>query len=277
MAQLLRLAGGRISGRGWKKLANLVTNPWIEYIGTALIVVATAELGRLLGLWWRRRRPNVPGLDLATLQGAGLSLLALMIGFTFAMTLGRHDARLRGVLDEANAIGTTSLRAGMLPEPYSGEVRKLIGDYVQLRTELIRGPADQAVLDQVVRRSAQMQAELWRHAIAATTADPHSIAAGLFATSLNQMIDLQEVRLAAARNRVPPAVFALLYGIAMVAVGFNGYVAGLAGGAGRIPSAIMAAMLATVIAMVADIDRSQSGFITVGQQPLVNLQESLGR
>ena len=89
------------------------------------------------------------------------------------------------------------------------------------------------------------------------------------------MIDQQEVRLAAARNRVPPTVLFLLYGIALVGIGLSGYVGGLASRSGRLPHALMALMVATVIVMIDDIDRPQSGLITVGQQPLINLKESL--
>jgi hypothetical protein len=214
---------------------------------------------------------------LTTLESAGLGLLALLIGFTFAMALTRFDARLRGVLDEANAISTTELRARLLPEPQATEARKLLGDYTRVRIDLIRGPGDSASLDQAVRRSTELQAELWNCAVAAAGADPRSVSTGLFVNSLNEMIDLQEVRLAAGRNRVPPAVLLFLDGVAIVAIGLSSYVGGLAGRWGRIPHAIIAVMIGTVIAMVSDIDRSRSGLITVSQQTLLNLEPNLTR
>lgn len=106
-------------------------------------------------------------------------------------------------------------------------------------------------------------------------ADPHSIQAGLFVQTLNEMIDLQETRLAATRHRVPVPIFLLLHAIAVVAIGFSGYHGGLWGGMGRIPIAITAMMVASVIGMVGDIDRPQSGFVTVDLQPAFNLRESM--
>ena len=55
------------------------------------------------------------GANISMLENAALGLLALMIGFTFAMALSRFDARRDAVLKEANSIGTTALRARLLP------------------------------------------------------------------------------------------------------------------------------------------------------------------
>lgn len=252
------------------------SGPWLGYAAIIVLVIAAGEAGRFAGIRWRRSWRQAQAPELSTLEGAGLGLLALMIGFTFAMTLSRFDARLGGVRDEANAIATAMLRSGMLPEPHAAEARRLLADYVQVRLDLISGVADDAAaLDTAIGRSNRIQAQLWRHVVAVSVAEPQSIPAGLFAASLNQMFDLQEVRLAAARNRVPIAVLVLLIAIAVGVIGLSGYVAGLDGGRGRIPHALMAFMFAAVIAMVDDIDRSQSGFITVNQQALLNLQRSV--
>ena len=250
-------------------------NFWVRYAVAVLIVVAAAEFGRWLGLSWRQRRSDALTAELLTLEGAALGLVALMIGFTFSMALTRFDARAKGVVDEANIIATTASRARALPEPHAAEVRKLLSDYVQVRVDGIGDVDVRNPLDTAIRRSGELQADLLRHAADVSIADPYSIPAGLFATSLSEMIDQQEVRLAAARNRVPPAVLFLLYGIALVGIGLSGYVGGLASRSGRLPHALMAFMVATVIVMVDDIDRPQSGLITVSQQPLINLKESL--
>jgi hypothetical protein len=258
-------------------LDQLYLNPWFAYGLAAAIILAAAEFGHLLGVSWRRRHPDDTLPDISTLVSAALGLLALMIGFTFSMSLGRYDVRRGALLDEANAIGTTDLRARMLPEPHAGEVRKLLRDYVQLRLDLSREPPNSISFQQGVARSSDLQAKLWQHAMAVSAADPRSIPAGLFVQTLNEMIDLQEKRLTASRGRVPPAVFVLLYGIASVALGFSGYLTGLRSGRERIPVAIMALMFAGVIGLVGDIDRSQSGFITVDQQAMQNLRANMDR
>jgi hypothetical protein len=89
------------------------------------------------------------------------------------------------------------------------------------------------------------------------------------------MIDLQETRLGASRNRVPRVVFVLLYGVAAVSIAFAGYVSGLGHRRRRVPVAIMALLVASVIGMTDDIDRSQSGFIAVSQRAMHSLKDSL--
>ncbi len=255
-----------------------ILSPWAAYGLSMAAMLAAAELGRLIGVWWDHRHHEAMSANIPIFVGAALGLLSLMIGFTFSMTLSRFDARLSGVVNEANAIGTTALRARMLPEPHASDVKELLRAYVQLRIDATRTPASATSLERVIARSNELQAELWQHAAAVSAADPRSVPAGLFVQAVNEMIDLQETRLAAGRNRVPAVVFFLLYAVGVVAIGLSGYVEGLAGGReGRIPVAIMAVMIASVIAVVGDLDRSQGGFITVGQQAMENVKEGLGR
>ena len=124
------------------------------------------------------------------------------------------------------------------------------------------------------RRSDDLQAQLWRQAVEVNAANPQ-LNIVLFVQSLNQAIDLQQTRLFAARNGVPGALFLLLYAIAVVAVGFSGFAVGLEGKQGPIPAAILGALVASVIGLIADIDRPRSGFITINQQPIFDLQASL--
>src|SRR5271169_2651509 len=88
------------------------------FLTSLVVMLATIEIGRLIGV----RAAGRGGDDVSTLEGAILGLLALMIGFTFAMALSRFEARREAVVNEANAIGTTALRARLLPAPHRAEV-----------------------------------------------------------------------------------------------------------------------------------------------------------
>ena len=249
-------------------------HPWAAYALTVAIVIGSGEIGHLIGKFLRRRAKPVAS-EPSTLEGAMLGLLALLIGFTFAMALSRFDARLAAVVQEANAIGTTSLRARMLPPAQANDVRKLLREYVQLRIDLFRSVPNPARLESAVRRSNALQEALWQHAMAAGAADPRSIQTGLFVQVLNEMIDQQEVRLAAARNHVPPVVFLMLDGVAMVTLAFSGYVGSLYRKQGPLPIAIIGLVTAVVIAIVGDLDVSQGGFITTNQLAIQDLERSL--
>src|SRR6266850_3993533 len=100
--------------------------PTIFLVGLA-VVLAASEIGHRFGV----RAAARGGDDVSTLESAVLGLLALMIGFTFAMALSRFEARRDAVLNEANAIGTTALRARLLAEPYRTESLKLLREYAQ--------------------------------------------------------------------------------------------------------------------------------------------------
>jgi hypothetical protein len=153
-------------------------------------------------------------------------------------------------------------------------VRKLLREYVQLRIDVLREPQDQVSFEAATRRSDDLQAQLWQQAVEVNAADPR-LNIFLFVQPLNQAFELQETRLFAARNRVPGALFLLLYAIAVVAVGFSGFAVGLEGNQGPVPAAILGALVASVIGLIADIDRPRSGFITISQQPIFDVQASL--
>jgi len=93
----------------------------IFFIGLASIL-AMSEIGWQLGT----RTKGRAGSNFSTLESAMLGLLALMLAFTFSMALTRFEARRDAVLTEANAIGTTALRARLLPEPQRSETLKLL-------------------------------------------------------------------------------------------------------------------------------------------------------
>ena len=125
-------------------------------------------------------------------------------------------------------------------------------------------------IDQAIRRSLEIQDELWHAGMEAAAANPQGVPSGLFIQALNTMIDVHEERLSAARNQVPLAVFALLEGIAIIAFAFEGYSLQLAKIRNRGAIWLMAAMIGSVIMLIVDLDRPQGGFITVDQRPLLD-------
>ena len=132
-----------------------------------LVILGLSEIGWQLGV----RAEGKGGSNLATLESAMLGLLALMIAFTFSMALSRFDARRDAVLNEANAIGTTALRARLLPEPHRADTLKLLTEYVQIRLDIVRTGASLAERMAVVDRSNALQEALWQQAKAMASKD----------------------------------------------------------------------------------------------------------
>lgn len=242
----------------------------ISLLGLAAILAAI-EIGRWLGLHvGDQNDDNVP-----TLEGAAIGLLALMVGFTFAMSLSRFEARRDAISAEANAIGTTALRARLLPEPHRKEVLELLRDYAKVRLDLTQHPATPADLSAAIQRSNALQEKLWQQAEAMTAIDRSVVPTGLFIQTLNEMIDDQAKRLAAIRNRVPNIVQLGLFGVAIVASGFAGYATGLDKRRSRFPVCVMGLLAGAVILLILDLDRPGAGFIEVSQQPMIDTASSI--
>jgi hypothetical protein len=236
-----------------------------------LLILGAGELGNQLGE--RAARRGVPGVS--TLEGAILGLLALMIGFTFSMALSRFEARRDAVVIEATAIGTTALRARLLPAPHNRETVKLLLDYTQLRLDLTLRPVSAQEFNAGIARSSVIQEALWQQAKAVAAKDNAMVPTGLFLQALNEMIDDQDKRLAALGNRLPMIILVALYGVSIVAIGIAGYGSGLESKRTRGPLYLTGILVASMVLLIQDIDRPGAGFITVSQQPMVNAAASI--
>jgi hypothetical protein len=241
------------------------------FLASLVFILAATEIGRRLGAQSGNKGSNTASM----LAGAALGLLALMIGFTFAMTLSRFEARRDALLKEANAIGTTALRARMLPENQRREIFALLQDYVKIRLDLTEGALSGAELTSAIDRSNALQEKLWQQAMAAAAANETMVPAGLFIQTLNEMIDAQETRLTALRNRVPDVVILALFAVAAVAGAFAGYASVLETGRAVIAVYVMGLVVTSVIMLILDLDRPTAGFIDVSQQPMIDVARSI--
>ena len=206
------------------------------------------------------------------LVGSILALLAFLLAVTMGMASDRFDARRAVVLNEANAIGTTYLRAGYLPEPASGQIRELLRRYVPLRITLT--DSDNLVGD--IAASQEILTELWTisEGVARTTDQGDLVS--LYLDSLNETIDLHETRITARFARVPETVVLLLVGGSALSLAMVGYSAGLTKRRGLLNAVVLVLALGAVIMIVVDLDRPREGFIQVSQQPLIDLQRQIG-
>jgi hypothetical protein len=134
------------------------------FFGTFLLVILSIFLGYKIGVYQKKRYGGKEKTPMGTVVGATLGLLAFMLAFTFGITAARFDARKQLVLDDVNAIGTLFLRTDFLVEPYRTEIRKLLRDYVHLRTEWIDHPEK---LEEDLTLSEEIQNKVWSRAVEA--------------------------------------------------------------------------------------------------------------
>ena len=244
----------------------------VLYPLTFVLIAGAAEVGAWIGQ--RSRGGATSGSDIGTLTSAALGLVALLLAFSFSLSLSRYDARRSQVLEEANAIGSTANFALMLPEPAREPILGLLRDYTAVRIGL-GIPFDPAKFQRDVARSLELQTRLWQQAVAVTAQAPQSLAVYRFVGSLNEMNNIHERRLTALRNHVPVAVMFMLTGTAMVAMGFTGFNAGVVGARRHLTTFIMAVTVALLIMLIVDLDRPYRGLIQVPVQALVDTAQSI--
>jgi len=244
----------------------------VFFILFALISLACYEGGFRLGRWWQNREPGEQEGPTGVLVGSILALLAFLLAVTMGMASDRFDARRAIVLDEANAIGTTYLRAGYLPEPASSQIRELLRQYVPLR---IRTSSSDDLQGDIQKSQAILN-QLWTIAEGVAKTTNQGDLVSTFIESLNDTIDLHETRVTAASARVPETVVLLLIIGSALTLGMVGFSAGLTRRRSLLSAAVLIIALGAVITIVVDLDRPREGFIQVSQQPLIDVQHQIG-
>jgi hypothetical protein len=245
---------------------------WGLFIVVCLFLLLAYEIGFRAGRWWQKRQPGEQEGPGGVLIGSLLTLVAFLLAVTMGMASDRFDNRRGLVLQEANAIGTTFLRAGYLPAPANDDMRELLRQYAPLRI----ATSDRTVLNQNIARSEELHDQMWAIAEEVARTAGNDVNA-LFIESLNEVIDVHEARvIAGVYARIPETVIWLLAAGAFLSVGMLGYGAGISGQRSVLSAVVLVVALATVLTLVLDIDRPRDGLIVVSQQPLIDLMNDIG-
>lgn len=244
---------------------------WLLFVFTMVFSMLGVGVGTWLARLALRHEAKEPEAPLGSLVSAVLGLLAFILAFTFGMTAARFDARRALVLEESNAVGTTYLRAGLLPEPRRLEVRRLLREYVDSRLKPTLGSLHEALLEsEKIHRLLWAQAEL----LVQEKMDPQLRT--LFVTSLNEVIDLHQSRKTVALlYRIPGPIWLAVYLLSTLTMVAIGYQVGMAGARWLRGMPVMTAAFSLVIVMIADIDRPGEGNIVVSQQPLADVKQMM--
>ncbi len=210
--------------------------------------------------------------DLNVVMSAALTLLGLIIGFSFSLAISRYDQRKNLEEAEANAIGTEYIRADFLSPAEAANVRVLLKNYLDQRV-LFYGTRDDRHLRQINADTARLQADLWTAVRPATEAKPTPVAA-LVVSGMNDVLNSQGYTQAAWWNRIPSAAWGLMVVIAICCNLLVGY------GAHRAETkSILLLVLPLIVSisffLIADIDSPRGGVVRVGAQNLTSLSQSL--
>jgi hypothetical protein len=247
----------------------IVSHPFFVFPLSFIVLWLSAHIGA----FFRSRLPPLAEeqrQDFSVLQGAILTLLSLLIGFTFSMGISRYDLRKNYEEAEANAIGTEYVRSDLLPGSDLAEVRELLRNYVDQRV-LFYTTRDAQQLRQLNTDTAQLQNRLWSAVKTRSESQPTPIVA-LAVSGMNDVLNSQGFTQAAWWNHIPVAAWILMV---LIAVGCNV----LVGFGSRRPNSLLFILLPLAVSvsffLLADLDSPRGGMIRVQPKNLLILSQSL--
>jgi hypothetical protein len=208
--------------------------------------------------------------EFSLLLGGTITLLALIIGFTFSMAVSRYDQRKNYEAEEANAIGTEHVRASLLPAADAARVRGLLKNYVdqRIRRYTIRSASE---IQRIDAETARLQSEMWAAVATAALVQSHP-AMALVVSGMNDVLNSQGYTQAAWWNRIPAAAWILVMAISIFCNFLVGY-----GGHRRSAFVLVILPIALSVSLffIADIDSPQWGLIRIEPQNLESVAEAL--
>jgi hypothetical protein len=249
----------------------LVRHPLLVFIVSAFLLWSSALIGAFLRKH-RLIRDDGEREDFGFVLASTLTLLGLIIGFSFSMAVGRYDQRKNLEADEANKIGTEYLRLDFFPPEDAAKLRELLKSYLDQRI-LFYQKRDIADLPEIDAATARLQSQLWTAAQVPAAAHPSPLT-GLAISGMNEVLDSQGYTQAAWWNRIPVAAWCLMLLIAIccnLLIGFGAH--------GESPKPGLLGIFPIIVSLafflISDIDSPRGGVIHVRPQNLEKLAQSL--
>lgn len=250
------------------------------FFGTIAIVIGSIELGFRLGRVSRRKSEDEKESPVSAIAGSILGLLAFMLAFTFGIVAERFDNRKGLVREEANLIRTAYQRSDFLPEADRATAKGLMREYLEKRITFtqehrLRGMSPDQMKAGLAEATG-IQQRLWDMAVENARLDMDSDVAALYIESLNDMTSIHGSRVAVGlQQRVPSGIWIILWSLIFFGMTAVGYQTGIAGSKRTPAQGILAISFSMVITLIAMLDRPHSRYITVPQQPLIDLQDQI--
>jgi hypothetical protein len=249
-------------------MSALIDNPFVVFAIAVTAQWGAAFVGDLLR---RRLRPlkKEERDDFDTVLTATLTLLALIIGFSFSMAVTRYDQRKNLEEAEANAIGTAFLRADLLQADSAANVRQFLRKYAEQRIDFYN--SNGRVTQQTSSSAANVQDELWSSVLRAAEAQPNPLLA-LAVSGMNDVFNSQAQTAAAWLNRIPTGAWVLMLLIAIFANVLLGY---RERSSGRIALLVFPVIASIAFFLIADIDSPYVGVISVAPHNLIATSKAM--
>jgi len=247
---------------------------WGILLASLVIIFVSMQSGFLLG---KRKMESlsteVERPQLGPIVTASLTLLVFLIAVVFGSVEYRYEERKHIALEEANAIGTVYLRAGLLPETARAKIRQSLYEYVTLRIELSQLETIHQV-EQSLEKSEALQSIMWSRAVTVADQQPTPISA-LFLQSLNQLIDTHATRVTLGIHyRLPGSILIVLYGLTIITMVMGGYGSGLSRYHHVTTLTLLTSLVfSVVLTLVVVLDRPWPRLASVTQEAMIDVQK----
>ena len=253
-------------------------NEYVFFLGMFLFLFVIAELAFHYGRYTSKRKERADDLSTqaSTVAGTLLGLLALLLGFAFAMALGRFEHRKELLLKEINDIQTAYLRADLLPENSRDAIKSSFADYTLLRVNYYKQGTFASEMQSNIEETIALQQRMWNETVAVyNTPDAKVSQTNLFTNALSSVFDDQTNRTVIRNDHVPEAILWLLIFVAVMAICTSTYALGLRNATIFLPRIVWILAISSVMTIIIDLDRPIRGIIQINQHDMLDLHHAI--
>lgn len=245
---------------------------WVFGLVLIILLALSLEVGYRIGYGQRDRWKDAETGGGSLVLTSMFAVMGLILAFSYAAGVSRHENRKQAVVHEANAIGTAFLRSNLIDEPGRTVLKQALLEYANTRVYKTGVIITNEELKRRIEKTKQRLAMLWpvTEKVVNQRDPPGPIEASLVA-AINDVIDMHTTRVAGAVDRLPTAVFWMLILITTASLAIAGFNAGISGQISRWRMTTFVVILAVVLLVIIDFDRPSDGLIRVSQASLYNV------
>ncbi len=253
------------------------------FVSVAVGLFLVMEVAYFYGKHRAKKTKEDVSSHVSSFAASILGLMALLLGFTLAMALGRFDSRKALLLAEINDIGSAYLRIDLLAPGDQADMKRMFAEYTQLRVDYYKNGTLAVDMESQLVQTENLQKKIWEKAMDSLRGADRQysgVNSGQvmnFVSSLVNVFEDETKRVAVRDNHIPEAILWLLIFVAAVAVGINSYALGLKHARVIWPRAVLAIAIAAVLSIMLDLDRPIRGLIQISQKEMIELHAKIAK
>jgi len=246
---------------------------YVIVLGILVFLVSCAFVGMVIGFNFRGKPwAKEEGTDF--IPTTILGLLALVLGFTYSMSVSRFEVRRDLSIQESTAISTAFISVDLIPETYQAPLKSLVRKYLDHRIEFYDIKTDLKRAKEFLDEERALKKDMWS-VITEMNRHYSDDAKTVNVEAFTKMFEVSDELTFATVTRTPEPVYSIVFIIASVGIAALGFVVGLRGRKNMFGISILSVLFSIVIGLILDIDRPQRGIIDESDAPLVILKTRL--